>query len=73
MSKLFRTAVFFAVAILYVPLAPLFVHGASKQEASEAGSKPKIKKQKQRKPRDRSNRKKLILKGHHQRHKGRPA
>ncbi len=73
MSKLLRTAVFFAVAMLSVPMAPLFVYGASKQNASDAGSRPKIKKQKQRKPKATNNRKKLILKGRHERHKGRPA
>ncbi len=73
MSKLLRTAVLFAVAILSIPMAPLFVHGASKQYSSDAGSKPKIKKQKQRKPKTRNSRKKLILKGRHERHRGRPA
>ncbi len=73
MSKLCRTAVFFAFALLSIPSAPLFVRGTSAQVASETGSKPKIKKQNKRKPRTRANRKKLILKGHHGRHKGRPA
>ena len=73
MSKLCRTAVFFALVLLSIPSAPLFVRSASAQAASEAGSKPKIKKQNKHKPRARTNRKKLILKGRHGRHKTRPA
>jgi len=67
MRKLFRTALLSAMTLLFVPSATLFVRIAS------AAATPTDRKTTKKKSRRKYNSKKLILKGHHGKHKGKPA
>jgi hypothetical protein len=70
---MFRAACFLVVMILLIPSSTLLARSTYSRVTESAGQQPKRKKQKKYKAKRQPRPKKLILKGHHERHKGRPA
>lgn len=70
MRKLCRTAILFAIALLSIPPAALFVPGAFAAALPSGGPQAKKKSKNKNKRKDR---KQKILKGRHSQHSRRPA
>jgi len=73
MRTIFRTACLLGSIFLFIPSAKLFARDASAGASTSSGQQIKKKKQKKYKPQHKVHAKKLILKGRHERHKGKPA
>jgi hypothetical protein len=71
LRKFCRTMALFAIGLICIPSATLFVRAASAGGVPTDDSQPKKHKPKKRKNPNRNKNK--FLKGHHGKHKGRPA